>query len=346
MMKPSEKAKLFRQLHLLLSTGTNLASALELLLRSGFGELTHALQRITQDLHEGSTLSAALGRYPEVFSSNVIGMIRMGEKTGRLVVALDRCAGNYEWQHRQTQRLKAKLTYPCLVFVMSILGLLGLLVFVLPNLLGLIESLPGQRSAFTGLLLHAARIVSSPWFYLTVIEAVVLSIWGLYSWLQEGREGRESLDRLLLELPYLSHLVRTSYTAQICDVLAHSLACGCPILKGLELARDSVSNVCYKQALTRIGRGLTEGLTVSQAVAREGADFVSPFGPLLAVGEQASSLETVLLKAGAILESDLEHELQTLNDLIEPALMFFLGGVVGAVVILFFYPLSQALQAL
>ena len=331
-------AYLSRQLADLLSGGLPLFNALSLLSRQTTQRvLREAIREVSEAVREGTALSEALSRHPEVFSPLYIGMIRAGEAGGGLDAVLVRLAELAEEESELKNRVAMALVYPLVVLVIGLLTIVVLLTYVVPKLAELFAE-SGQLLPLPTRILLAISGALSHWWWAWLLG--LLCALGAVRTFRFSPRGSALMDRLILQLPLVGTLVRKLQTARLTRSLGVMVGQGVPVLQALEVANSLVSNLTVRQELRRVAEALREGESLSKALKASG-QFPVFVSNLLAVGEESGTLETALLKVASTYDRETDRTLRILTTVLEPLLIVAVGLVVMFIVISMLLPIFQ-----
>lgn len=336
----------FRQLETMLNAGVSLAACLDILCSAQWSPwFQYVLADLRDGVLSGARPSQVLTRHPEVFSREVVGILRVGEATGRLHHSMQSLATGLEKLHRQQQKLRSVMVYPLGILLVSLCMVAFVATVLLPQMSALMQSLELKLPPWMGFLLASLGVLCNPWLLVWLLELLLLSGFLLHQWVKRTQEGDEWRDSCLLALPVLAPIYRTVMLTRFCSVLGQTLGCGCSLMQGLQLSQQALDSPSFRAGLEQSMQRILEGDTCSEAF-RDSGLFPSLFLHLVAVGEESSSLEPCLIKLHAIFESDLEDRLTTATSLIEPLVMIGLGSVVGILVVVCFLPMTQMVNQL
>lgn len=321
------------QLAALLRCGIPVDEALEsLLLTEENPRLRIALARIRVKIREGSRLAAAMAS-EEVFPSMLVRMVEAGEETGKPGEILGRYADYLKRDAEHRQALAGALSYPIILSVMSVLLMAGLLYFLTPVLKEMYSSLGADPPWITNLVLGIGGWLQNwgLWLGLAVIVGTYLLKWLI----PEGTKARFWLGVPLLGPMLLCGLMeRWSRTL---GMLHHS---GVPLVRALQLSREALDNAALNELLTVAERSVERGEGLAGSLARV---YLIP--PLLQqfmrTGEKTGEFDTMLESAADFYQRELDRRRSLMVRFLEPALIVFLGIMVGGLVISVLLPLAD-----
>ncbi len=324
----ADVAGAFRYLSTLLEAGFPLDRALATVRGlAGREDVAAALGEVREAVRSGDTLSDALEGREDVFPRLAVGMVRAGERGGRLADALDRLARHLEREEELRSQVLSALLYPALMAVVGGTALTVLVFYVLPKFVGILEEAGASLPTSTAMLLGATDFLGRWWLPL-LVGALALG-GGAVAWARTER-GRARLSALLLRLPVVGPLRRRMSAARFGRSLAQLLESGLPIVPALDAAAASLADPAAAAEVedarrrVRAGRGLADAL-------RRGDAFPPLFLRMAELGEEGGRLPTMLGRAADVAEEELERRLERLVRLVEPAMVVLFGVVVGFV---------------
>jgi type II secretory pathway component PulF len=327
-----------RQLADLLGGGLPLLSALTLLAKqTEHRALQRVIDRLAGAVRDGRTFSDALGEHPAVFPPLYVSMIRAAEVGGALEQALARLADLGEQEAELTARVRSASAYPLFVLAMAVAMTGFLMAYVIPTLSQVfVES--GQVLPWpTRFVLGVSGLVTHGWWVLLL--AAVLLGWSLRAW-RRSPAGRAASDRLLLTLPGFGGLLRRLDIARFARNLGVLIGQGVPVLQALRVAEQTLANHVVRGAVARVEEAVREGSTVAAALAASG-QFPVFVSNMVAVGEEAGTVDAALLKVAGTYEREVDRTIRTLTTILEPVLLVAVGGVVMLIVLAMLLPIFQ-----
>lgn len=327
-----------RQLADLLGGGLSLLNALGLVAQqTDHRMLRGVVSAIADEVREGRSLSEAMSRHPGIFSPLYVSMIRTGEATGELDGVLMRLAEVTESEAELRSRVASALVYPCLVLVIGLGVIAFLLTYVVPKLTTLFLE-TGQLLPWPTRMLVGVSGALSRWWWLWLVATGIVG-WAGRQFLR-SEAGQSLLDRLLLRLPVISAFVRKLDTARAMRNLGVMLERGVPILQALDVAGTTLANLVLRQALRRAREAVQAGQTLARALSASG-QFPVFVSNMVAVGEEANTLDAALLKVAASYERETDRALRVVTTVLEPLVLVVVGVVVMFIVISVLLPIFE-----
>ncbi len=293
------------------------------------------LDEVRTDVERGSSLSEAVAKHERVFPPMMIHLIRAGELGGFLDKALDSVAGTFEADVKLRATIKSALTYPVIVLIMAIVATIAMLVFIVPVFQNMFASLGGTLPPPTLILIAVSH--NMIWILpLLVVLAIVFVFW----WRRNGHTDRVRavVDPMRLRLPVFGLLMKKVAVARFTRNFATMIGAGVPILQSLDIVGQTSGNWVIEQALHRVQDSVRAGRSIAEPLAKEPV-FPSMVTQMIAVGEDAGSMETMLNKIADFYDDEVQATTEALTSLIEPIMIAVIGIVIGGMIVALYMPM-------
>jgi|SRR3989344_876134 len=327
-----------RQLSSMLTSGITLVRSLEIIKgQTTNSALVAVLDSMIRDIEEGKNLSSALTKYPDIFSSVYVSLIKAAESSGLLDKALLRLAETLEKQQKLKGTIKGALAYPVIVIVMMIGVMFVMMVFVIPQLSTLYEGLGAELPLPTKIVVAMSKFSIS--FWPVIIAFVGLFVFLFRTW-HKTVEGEIAIDSIILKLPVFGKLIKESILVEFSRTLGTLLGSGTLVIDSLGEVSGITGNVVYKNAIMDIAQRVEKGLTMGNAMSAY-ALFPQNLVELVKIGEQTGKLDETLIRASEYFENELDQTVKLLSTALEPAIMIILGLGVGFLVFSIISPIYQ-----
>jgi type IV pilus assembly protein PilC len=327
-----------RQASTMLSSGLSLLRALSILAdQTDNKKLKEILGKVRDDVERGVSFSDAVAKYPVDFPPIMINMIRAGETGGFLDQAMDSIATNFEKEHKLRSTIKSAMTYPVVVLVMSLVAVVVMLVFIVPIFQKMFSSLGGQLPLPTMLLVYASHAMV--WVGPILLVAIAFA-WLWWRANKNTDRVRGFVDPIRLRLPVFGELSRKIVIARFARNFSNMIGAGVPILQALQIVGEVSNNFVVQRALERVAESVRKGESIAVPLAAEKV-FPEMVSQMVAVGEDAGSLEVMLEKIAEFYDNEVESTTEALTSLIEPLLIAFLGVVVGGMIVALYLPIFK-----
>lgn len=292
-----------------------------------------ALRKLIADIHKavraGASLSAALEGQPgALFSRFYLNMVRAGESSGALDIALERLSEFMERSRKLRETLVSALIYPAILASMAVLSVVVLLTFVIPRFAEMFQDVGQALPWPTQVVISVGGFLESYWWVAALMGTAVA-----YYWRYQMRSPARRLpwDARFLKLPLVGALIAQHEAARFTRTLGTLLSNGVPMLQAITIAKEVIGNQVIANAVESIASSLKGGQSLARALTAAQV-FPRLTGHLLQVGEETGNLEAMLLRLADIYERDVQTAVQRLVVLIEPTLILGLGLVVGGII--------------
>jgi type IV pilus assembly protein PilC len=334
-------AVMSRQMATMISAGLSLLRTLSILAdQTESKPLAKVLGQTRSDVETGSALSDSLSRHRDVFPPLMVNMIRAGEVGGFLEDALLSVAQNYEAEVKLKAQIKSAMTYPVTVFVMAILAVVGMLLFIVPVFEKMFTDLGGALPLPTQILV----LLSGAMKY--VAPALVAVVVPISFWWRRQRHTdrvRSRVDPLLLRAPIFGALFQKIAIARFTRNFGTMLGAGVPILQALEIVGQTSGNWVVESAVRQVQDSVRTGQSLAAPLARHPV-FPPMVVQMIATGEDAGALETMLAKISEFYDDEVSTTTEQLTSLIEPLMIAVLGVVVGGMIVALYMPIFSIFE--
>ncbi len=304
--------------------------------------LKRTLYEISDKLQEGGSIANAFAKYPSIFSSFYINMIRAGEESGKISETFEYLAQYLDRTYEITTRTRNALIYPAFVITTFIAVIAVMFVVVIPKIQTIIVDSNVAIPIYTQVIFGASAFLIQYGFFLLLILIALLAFFFYYRKTEQGRIG---IDKFKLGIPIVGTMYTKLYLSRIADNMSTMIQSGIPIVRSLEIASDIVDNEVYRSALSQAVFNVKGGKPVSNAFEKEGI-FPGIMVAMIRVGEETGELRGILEKLASFYKRELIAAVDTLIELIEPAMIVVLGVSVGfllASVLVPIYSISTSL---
>ncbi len=332
-----------KQMAVMIASGVTLLRTLEIVAQQTENEaLGKAFAEVQREVGQGSSLSAAMERRPKVFPLIMINLVRVGEAGGFLDSALESVADNFETELKLQQKVKGAMAYPIVVLCVAILSIIAMLVFVVPTFEGLFQGFGRELPLPTQVLvtLSSSAVI---WVPILIVLAVAGGIW--YSRNKHEDRVRKAVDTAKVKMPIFGKLFRKVAIARFSRNMAIMLAAGVPMLQAIGLVAKVSNNWVVEQALLDSEESVRNGRPFAQPLAQHEV-FPPMVTQMVAVGEDSGSLDQMLQSISEFYDREVETAADQLTSMIEPLLIVFVGGIIGAMVIALYLPIFNMSSAI
>ena len=344
-MGARERLLMTRQLATLLQAGLPLLQALTLLEQgqSGHKPLMQLASTLRQKIEAGQPLNEVLREHSD-FPALYIQLVAVGEMAGMLDNMMERLAEHLEKAAVLQSRLRTALTYPVAVLAIATAVVGVILFWVVPAFENIFRSFNAELPAVTRWVLDASRWLANYGAW-CLLAASVVSLFVRQAW-QRSEAWKRRADALSLSCPVLGPLLRKACQVRWARTLATLIGAGIPLVDAMESVGPVTGNRSYAQATQDIRLALTRGQSLTLALQQQSRFFSPLLIQMVQVGEESGMLEAMLSKTAVFDERELDAHVAALSSMMEPALMVFLGLVIGGLVVAMYLPIFQLGQAI
>ncbi|HWN46822.1 MAG TPA: type II secretion system inner membrane protein GspF [Steroidobacteraceae bacterium] len=337
-LRESELVLMTRQWAALLTSGLTVEQALSALGEQAERENTRqVLAGVRSEILAGYSLRAALDRHAISFPTIYRASVAAGEKSGELATVMNQLAEYLERRDDLRRKTLQALIYPCIVAAVALMVVIGLLTYVVPQVVGVFASGKQQLPLLTRCLIVVSDFLRS-WGWLLAL-AIAGGIFALRQSLRE-EAVRRKWDAWLLGLPLIGRHLRTLDTTRFASTLAILVGSGVPLLAALDAGRQVVVRLPLRDAISAAADRVREGMSLSRALSA-----TRRFPPLLthmiASGEATGKLDSMLERAAHLQQGELETRTTILTSLLEPVLLLMMGGMVLIIVLAVMQPIIE-----
>lgn len=332
-------ALLIRQLATMTKSGIALVQSLEVVADGVEKDpLKKLITTIRDDIASGTSFAQSLKKHPRYFDNLTCSLIHSGEQSGELELVLDNVASYKEKMLALTAKIKKATNYPIFVVAVAVVITVLLLLKVVPTFTNMFLSFGASLPVATQIVVNLSEFMQSYW--VIMLMSVAGSIYLFKYFRKNSKSFADSTDKLALRLPVFGNILQKSAIARFCRVLSTTFSAGVPLIEALDSVSNSTGNAVYRDAIKRIKDNVATGQQLHFAM-RNSQVFPNMSIQMVAVGEESGNLDTMLSKAAAYYEDEVDNAVDNMTSLLEPALMVVLGILVGGLVIAMYLPIFQ-----
>jgi type IV pilus assembly protein PilC len=338
-IKAKDKATFFHLLSVMINAGVPMVRALKSLELQM--EKTPNLQLIIKNLsieiEEGNSLSEAMLKHPKIFDESEIGMVQSGEASGQLSRVLDNLSKDAEKAYQIKSKVKSAMTYPIVIFLLLIAVIVGMMVFVIPRLTDLFETVEGELPLLTRVVVGLSDFITNNGVLLLLL---VVGFVAFIYFFKKTYGGRVFFDTLKLKIPIFGRLFQMAYLSKFARSLSNLTDSNVSIVRTLEITANSIGNEVYRKKLLLSVEDIKQGIPLA-----ENLSATDLFPPMLVnmidVGEKTAQLDAITGKIATFYENEVDTAVAGISKIIEPVILIIIGLTVGAVVGAIMMPIMQ-----
>lgn len=302
--------------------------------------LQHTLRKVAANLEEGMSLADALRPFPQVFPPLMINMVESGEVSGTLAQVLNRLAVHMQKDYELREKIKSVMTYPAAVLAVAVLSAVALMTLVVPKFVLLLNELMAPIPLTTRCVVRCGEILRDYW-YLAGLLGAGLAVG--YRWSLTTKRGRLARDQIVLRLPVYGPIIRRVIISRFCRTLGALLKSGVPVLQSLEVVKNIAGNQVVHKCVKEAESSIKKGEGIARPLQQSG--FFPPLvTKMIAVGEEAGAIDTLLEKIADFYEKETEELVTRLTALLEPVLVVGVGGIIGLIILSVMLPVFSIIN--
>lgn len=341
-VKVSEQIIFTKNLSGMLKAGLSLNRALSVLKKQTKNPtLNNILVSLLHDIDGGETFSEGLSKFPKIFSRLFISMVQAGEESGNLSGALTDIGLNLEKSHALTKKITGSLIYPGVIFfAMIVIGIL-MFAFVVPTLAKTFQELNVSLPMSTQIIVGLGNFFSAHLFLsFFALFACCVSLFLLF----RAKFMARYIDYATLKIPVVGTLTKELNTARTARTMSSLLSSGVSIVRSVEITKEVVQNVYFKEVLDEVSQAVEKGIPFSEVFKNHSELYPVMMSEMTEVGGETGKLSDMLLQIALFYEEEIENKTKNLSTIIEPLLMIVIGSAVGFFAISMISPLYSVLD--
>lgn len=332
-----------RQFVSIIKAGVSVINALEMMRDQTENKtLKNALKGVYEDVSKGESLALAMKKRAKIFPSMLCNMVEAGEASGSLEVAFERMATQFEKEDKLKQAVKKAMIYPIILIVVMIGVLFLMMIWVIPNFMGMFEELDTEMPPITQMVINMSDFVVAKWWLILIIAVAVFIAYKVYA---GTPSGKFVLGGIKLKIPVLGKLQTKSECARLGRTLCTLLSAGVPMIDAIEITSRSMENVHYKKALMDAKDQVMRGMPLSKPLKTCGL-FPPMVIHMVAIGEETGNIESMLENVANYYEDDVQVATEQMMALMEPMIIVVMAVVVGFMIMAIMQPMFTLYESI
>ncbi len=300
--------------------------------------LNEALTDSKNLVNEGSTFHKTLEKYPKIFNKIFLSMVEAGEASGTLDTILIRLAEFTEAQDQLNSKVKSALMYPIIMLVITVVLLMGLFVFVIPQMVAVFESAPElQLPWYSVMIIDMSGFMVNYWY---IILGFLFGVYVIFLNWKNSPSGSRQWDAISLKLPMFGPMTRMVAVSRFTRTLATLLTGGVPMLQALEIVKNVVDNAVLADAIDDARNNITEGENIATPLKRSG-QFPPIVIHMVSIGEKTGELENMLIQVSEAFDFQVRNKVDGLTNIMGPVVIVVMGIVIAIIVFAIMVPMFE-----
>jgi type IV pilus assembly protein PilC len=337
-VKPRDVVIFTRQFATMIDAGLPIVQCLQILAaQTDCAPFRKTIVAIKDDVESGATLAESMRKHPTIFPELYTSMVQAGEVGGILDTILVRLAAYLEKAAKLISKIKGAMIYPSCIVAAAVLVTAVLLIWVIPVFADVFSSFGATLPAPTQFVINLSNFVIAHVWYL--VAAPIIAVVALrYTYKTDA--GHLAIDRFMLRVPIFGQLIRKSAVARFTRTLGTLVSSGVPILDALTITARTSGNKVIEGAIISARTSISSGRTIAEPLI-ESKVFPPMVCQMISVGETTGALDSMLQKIADFYEDEVDNTVANLMSLLEPAVILFLGVVIGGLVISMYLPIFK-----
>ncbi len=332
-----------RQLATMMKSGVPLLQSFDIV---GKGHnnpsVSKLLNDIKTDVETGSSLEQSFRKFPLYFDDLFCNLIGAGEQAGILDSLLDRLATYQEKILAIKSKIKGALFYPVSIIAIAFIITAVIMIFVIPAFKKLFSSFGADLPAPTLIMMNMSDFFVEYWW--AIFGCIGGGLYAFFYFWKRNKKMQHVMDRIMLKLPIFGDVIRKATIARWTRTLSTMFAAGVPLVEAFDSVAGAAGNAVYADATKLIQRDVSQGSNLVSAMQETGV-FPSMVLQMVAIGEEAGSLDGMLSKVADFYEAEVDDAVAALSSLMEPVIMVVLGTLIGGMVVAMYLPIFKMGQA-
>jgi general secretion pathway protein F len=337
----TDLAMITRQLATLVQSGMPLEEALLAVgEQNAAPRLKSIVLGVRSKVMEGHSLADGLTDFPKAFPELYRATVSAGEQSGHLDAVLERLADYTESRQELRQKILNAMIYPVTLTILAVAIVSLMLVYVVPKVVGVFANTGQDLPVLTSSLIALSDFLRS--WGLALVIAIAAAAWVFRRVLRQP-DHRRKFDRFLLRVAIVGRLVRGFNTARFTRTLSILVGSGVPVLESLRISAQVITSLPMRDAVEDVSARVREGGAIGRSLSDSGL-FPPLCIHLISSGEASGKLDTMLARAAANQEREMDGLIAALLGILEPALIVGMGGVVLLIVLAILLPIFELNQ--
>lgn len=335
-IKKKKLLTILNQMGIMMKAGVSLSLCMEVLID---GERDKTVKKIllemNDDLYTGMPFSSSMQKFT-AFPEIIVNIVQSGEANGRLDVAFERCAEIVEKEIALNSKIKGAMGYPCFLLFLTLVLIIIINVVVLPNFVKIFTQFDAELPGITLAVMGVSDFIMNRWYVILIVAFLLV-----FSYLTAKKKSPQFsllMDQFFLKIPVIGLLLKQSYIARFCRIMASLVEAGVDIVRSLEISRDVIPNHYLKNQIEQIIADVKVGIPIHQSMSKFPV-FDSLLISMIRVGEESGLLYETMDKMAALYEQQTDASTKRLTTMLEPAMTIIIAVVVGTVVISIVIPM-------
>ena len=325
-VKTHDKILFARNLAKMIDAGLPLTRGLSIMEKEASGEFKKVLQSLNESISKGTTLNDSMKKHPKVFSELFVSMVRAGEESGNLSLALQNVSLQMEKSYQLTKKIRGAMIYQIVIICLMVaIGIL-MMIYMVPTLTATFSGLGVDLPLSTRMIIWTSTFLIS---YYSLVIIGVIGLMFLITYLVKTVRGKRYIDIFLLKTPIIKDMVKQINSARTARALSSLISSGVDIVVAISVTKEVLQNSFYKEVLDEIEATIQKGVPMSKVFSSHEDLYPIFVSEMVSVGEETGKIGDMLMSVALFYEDEIDQKTKDMSSVIEPFLMIFIGVAVG-----------------
>lgn len=342
-MKLSDLLLFSRELSDLVASGMTIGKALHTLSnRKEKNHIQSIVIKLRDEIVQGSSLSNALELFPDTFSTLYRNLVKAGEESGNLSLALENICIHYERVYEAKGKVISALVYPSIVLIVGGIAVIGLMIFIVPKFAGTFEEMGATLPRPTLALMNFSTFIVNQGLLLIVI---LISIFFFIKRWTKTTSGKKLWHEMQLKIPIAGSIIKTNAFSHFSRTLGTLLENGVSILQALKIVQKTINNIIISSEIELARVKVKDGTSISRPLSKSKI-FPSLLIDMIAVGEETGDMPAALKHITRRYDNELDRLVKTCTTILEPLLIVIVALIVGSIAVCLLLPVLTLTDSL
>ncbi len=339
-----DKILFAKHLSVMIKAGIPISRALKILsLQSSNLVFSAVVKDIAESINKGKTFADSLRPHENIFGELFINMIAVGEVSGNLEKVLGVLVEQMKKDYELLSRVKGAMMYPAVIITAMFFIGVAMMTFVVPKLMSVFVEMNIDLPATTKMVLQLTNIFKE-YGLMILLAAPLLGAGAVFA--LKKKSGQNFLDKVIMKLPVAGNVSRNMNQARFARTLSSLITSGVPIVEGLRITSNTLTNHFFKDSLLAASRQVEKGKPLGETLANYSNFYAPIVTEMITIGEETGTLDNILEDVADFYENEVEEATKNLSTIIEPVLMIVIGAAVGFFAVAMIQPMSSLSSAI
>lgn len=322
-----DKILFAKHLGVMIEAGIPLSRALKTLAAQATNPVfSEIIKDVSDNINKGKSFADSLKSHEDVFGELFVNMVSVGEVSGNMEKVLKVLVDQMKKDYELMGKVKGAMMYPSIVLSAMVLIGIVMMTFVVPKLLSVFEEMNVELPESTKLVMAITDVFENYGVFVLIAIPIIGALMGMAL---KTKGGQKAIDTVLLKAPVVGELAKKINQARFARTLSSLIRSGVPIVEGLRITSNTLSNYYYKESLKSVSVQIEKGKSLGESLTEQGNIYAPIVTEMIAIGEETGTLDSILEEIADFYETEVDEATKNLSSIIEPVLMIFIGIAVG-----------------